>query len=168
MSYLYKLLNFHHKWMKYKIIRIVTCLLQPVLSYCHPSLSRGVLCFQWWGSSNCFVCWYSRSGLRCINFVHANYCIQISHQLYVSTVIHPVLLNNVRKEGRLILSRTSSFCEFSLQCYLANKKCTIMHFFGEDPQTFCILQGSVKIVWESLIHMKGTLNSSLRNCLWKL
>jgi hypothetical protein len=107
MSCLYKLFNFYHKWMKYKIIMIVPCLLQPVLSYCHPSSSRGVLCFQWRGSGNCFVCWYSCSGLRCINFFHSDYCIQISYQRYISAVIHKALLNNVRKVGRLVLSRTS-------------------------------------------------------------
>jgi hypothetical protein len=93
--------------MKYKIIRIVPRLLQPVLSYCHPSLSRGILCFQWRSSGNCFVCWYSCPGLRCINVVHADYCIQISHQRYISPVIHTAFLNNVRKVGRLVLSRTS-------------------------------------------------------------
>jgi hypothetical protein len=44
-----------------------------------------------------------------INFVHADYCIQISHQRYISAVIHTALLNNVRKVGRLVLSRTSCF-----------------------------------------------------------
>jgi hypothetical protein len=81
--------------------------LQPVLSYCHPSPSRGVLCFQWRGSGICFVCWYSCSGLLCINFVHADRCIQISHQRYISAVIHTALLSNIRTVGRLVLSRTS-------------------------------------------------------------
>jgi hypothetical protein len=92
---------------KLRVLRIVTRLLEPVLSYCHPSPSRGVLCFQWRGSGNCFVCWYSYSGLRCINFVHADYSIQISHQRYISAVIHTALLNNVRKVSRLVLYRTS-------------------------------------------------------------
>jgi hypothetical protein len=52
---------------------------------------------------------YSRSGLRCINFVHADCCIQISHQRYISAVIHTALLNNARKVGRLVLSRTSCY-----------------------------------------------------------
>jgi hypothetical protein len=38
-----------------------------------------------------------------INFVHAVYCIQISHQRHISAVIHTALLNNVRKVGRLVL-----------------------------------------------------------------
>jgi hypothetical protein len=42
-----------------------------------------------------------------INFVHADYCSQISHQRYISAVIHTALLNNVRKVDRLVLSRTS-------------------------------------------------------------
>jgi hypothetical protein len=35
------------------------------------------------------------------------HCFQISHQRYISAVIHTALLNNVRKVGKLVLSRTS-------------------------------------------------------------
>jgi hypothetical protein len=48
-----------------------------------------------------------------VNFVHADCCIQICYQRYISAVIHTALLNNVRKVGRLVLSRTSCYLVFT-------------------------------------------------------
>jgi hypothetical protein len=70
---------------------------------------------------------------RCI------YCIQISHQRYISAVIHTALLNNVRKVGRLVLSRS--------YCFTSGRKINSRGFLSRETVT---LQGRMKR-FESLI-----------------
>jgi hypothetical protein len=49
------------------------------------------------------------------------YCIQISHQRYISAVIHTAVLNNVRKVCRLVLSRTPCiYLVISVSLFLAS------------------------------------------------
>jgi hypothetical protein len=45
--------------------------------------------------------------LTAVKTSNPTYCIQIFHQRLISAAIRTALLNNVRKAGRLVLSRTS-------------------------------------------------------------